>query len=78
MLTCQVILNDFPRSNTSIGEGAVRWFHQDTSKDDMTKLEKNRGHAHEGKISLNCFTGTLSGHSVTLKVLSIERLGRKL
>ena len=48
MLTCQVILNDFPRSNNSAGEGAVRWFHQDTSKDDMTKLEKNRGHAHEG------------------------------
>ena len=48
VLTCQVILNDFPRSNNSAGEGAVRWFHQDTSKDDMTKLEKNRGHAHEG------------------------------
>ncbi|KAL5271789.1 hypothetical protein ACHWQZ_G000101 [Mnemiopsis leidyi] len=47
VLTCQVVLNDYPRNNNTVGEGAVRWFHQDTNKDDMTKLEKNREHAHE-------------------------------
>ena len=50
VLTCQVVLNDYPRRNSSGDEAAVRWFHQDSSRDNIPKLERNRGHAHEGSL----------------------------